>query len=499
MKRRAFAIALILTLSSVVIAQVVKGIARVSVDSAGAQASGTSANARIAANGRFVCFESNAPNLVPNDTNGVTDVFLHDLQTKVTTRVSVDSAGNEGDARGVDCAISADGRFVAFNSGAQNWSIGGAQPTSDVYIRDIQTSTTSRISKPGPLNLLYIRSDRPSMSADGRFVAYDSDFKNQVPNDNNNALDVFVVDRTTGAIERVSVNTAGMEANAVQGSGSPAISNDGRFVAFISDATNLAPGSQPGFNVYLRDRTTPSTTLIGPGTGTLRSLAISGDGRFIALETDAPLAPNDTNNVRDVVVFDRAGGGFTRPSVGTAGTQSNGWSGMVEISQDGRFVAFASDATNLDANDTNGVRDVFVHDRNNTTTRRVSVDPNGNQANGVCEAPDTTTDAMTVAFASNASNLVPNDTNGAVDVFIVERGALQPPPDRGTSGWWCIPIRGPFRPLTGYWGGMARCFALPLGFIFGLAYLVRGLWNTVNPRDPRDPPFDPRDPRNPRP
>ena len=500
MKRRAFLIALILVLPAIVVTQIVKNIVRISVDSAGVQGSAVSGVPRIAANGRFTCFESEATNLVPGDTNGYKDIFVHDLQAKATTRVSVDSAGTEADFRSRNCAISADGRFVAFNSGAQNWAIGGVQPTSDVYLRDTQTNTTTRISKVGPLNLAFIRSDKVAISADGRFVAYDSDYKNQVPNDTNNALDVFVVDRNSGVIERVSVNTAGVQANAVQGSGDPAISSDGRFVAFLSDATNLAPASPPGFNVYLRDRTGPpaATTLVGPGTGSLRSVAISGDGRLIAFVTSAALAPNDTNGVADVVVFDRVGGSFALASVGPTGTLANGASESVQISQDGRFVVFASDATNLVAGDTNGVRDVFVRDRNDNSTRRVSVDSLGTQANGTCGAPDTTTDAMTIAFQSDASNLVANDTNAVGDVFVVERGFLPPPDTGGPSGWWCIPIRGPFKSWTGYWGSMVRCFTLPLGFVFVLVLALRRLFPRPNPLPPPGPGPNPPGPPPPR-
>lgn len=481
MGRRAFLIALILILPLVVAGQVVKSIWRVSVDSAGAQANGPSGAPHVAANGGIVCFESDAPNLVPNDTNGSRDVFVHDLQAKTTTLVSVDSAGAQSNGRSSNCSISADGRFVSFSSRATNWQGGGVSPTNDVYLRDLQTNTTTRMSKAGPLNLFNLRSDKSAISANGQFIAYDSDYRNQVANDNNNALDVFVRDRMTQAIERVSINTTGVEANAVQGSGDPAISADGRYVAFVSDATNLAPAASPGFNVYLRDRTVQTTNLVGPGTGALRSLAISGDGRFIAFETNATLAPNDVNGVQDVVVFDRTAGTYELASV-SSGMQANAWSGAVQISQDGRFVVFASDATNLVVGDTNGARDVFLHDRNDKSTKRVSVDAAGTQANGACEAPDTTRDAMVVAFQSAASNLVPTDTNGAADVFVVERGFLLPPPDTRTSGWWCIPIRGPFRPLSGYWGSMVRCFALPLGFVVLAIWGIRRMSYTRNSR-----------------
>jgi Tol biopolymer transport system component len=156
---------------------------RVSVSSDGGQASGSSVTPAVSDDGRFVAFNSNASNLVPNDTNSVNDVFVHDLETRATTRVSVDSLGNEASAQS-----------------------------------------------------LY-----PDISADGRFVAFPSEAPNLVPGDTNGAFDIFVHDRLLGATERVSVDSAEAQANAAS-SGNPYISGDGRFVVFDSAASNLVPG-----------------------------------------------------------------------------------------------------------------------------------------------------------------------------------------------------------------------------------------------------------------
>ncbi len=218
---------------------------RVSVDSAGGQANdfsgaapSISVDTSISADGRFVVFQSDATNLVAGDTNGASDVFVHDRQTGTTTRVSVDSAGHE--ATGLypasgDPAISADGRFVAFDSNATNLVAGDTNSAYDIFVHDRQTGTTTRVSVDSAGN--QANGYDPSLSADGRFVAFTSGASNLVAGDTNGASDVFVHDRQTGTTTRVSVDSAGWQAYSF--SHLPSISADGRFVAFASNATNL--------------------------------------------------------------------------------------------------------------------------------------------------------------------------------------------------------------------------------------------------------------------
>jgi Tol biopolymer transport system component len=215
----------------------------------------------------------------------------------------------------------------------------------------------------------------PSISADGLIVAFNTDASNLVAGDTNGKWDVFVHDRATGTTERVSVRSNGSEANGV--SELPALSSDGRFVSFDGDASNLVVGDRNRCNdVFVHDRATGATERVSvdssgtEGAASSHYAAISGDGRFVTFSSVAVnLVAGDTNGRTDIFVHDRASGVTERVSVDSAGVQSNGNSGESDfpvISADGNAVAFASEATNLVAGDTNGVMDMFVHERCST-------------------------------------------------------------------------------------------------------------------------------------
>jgi Tol biopolymer transport system component len=363
------------------------GTERVSVDSAGNQGNLPSYSTAISADGRFVAFASDADNLVPGDTNGQTDIFVHDRKTGATERVSIDSAGNQGNLPSFDPAISANGRFVAFRSDADNLvpgdTNGGGPPFgADVFVHDRRTGATERVSIDSAGNQGNLPSFDPAISANGRFVAFSSFADNLVPGDTNGgdllfgAADVFVHDRRTGVTTRVSVDSAGNQAN--NGSLAPAISANGRFVAFSSDADNLVPGDTNG-----------------------------GGGPFLT-GTDA-------------FVHDHKTGATERVSIDSAGNQGNLPSYSAAISANGRFVAFSSDADNLVPGDTNGETDAFVHDRKTGATERVSIDSAGNQGNNFSYSAAISANGRFVAFGSLADNLVPGDTNGQIDVFVHDR------------------------------------------------------------------------------
>jgi Tol biopolymer transport system component len=281
---------------------------RVSVDSAGRQANGPSSVAAISANGRFVAFESDATNLVAGDTNGLTDIFVHDLVARTTTRVSVDSLGRQANGPSFNPSISSDGRFVAFESNATNLVTGDTNGRPDIFVRDLLTGKTTRVS----VDSVGRQANGPSLSAaisgDGRFVAFESDATNLVAGDTNGRRDIFVYDMATRATTRVSVDSLGRQANGP--SFSAAISGDGRFVAFESDATNLVPAdSLLKRDVFVRDLVLGSTVRASVDSdgrqalGASSGAAISGDGRSVAFESDASnLVPGDTNLTRDVFV-----------------------------------------------------------------------------------------------------------------------------------------------------------------------------------------------------
>ena len=273
---------------------------------------------------------------------------------------------------------------------------------------------------------------RDQLSADGRYVAFVSGATNLIPDDTNNAEDVFVKDRQTGATTRVSVaSQTGEQAN--NGSGAAAISGDGRYVAFYSDASNLVSGDTNGIgDIFVHDRQTGLTTCVSVdssgheanGENSDRYMAISGDGRYVAFSSEATnLISGDTNNVGDIFVHDRQTGQTRRVSVASNGAEANGGSGAVDISDDGRYVAFSSGATNLVAGDTNGKADVFVYDLQTGATTRVSVNTSGEQADGGGGSPAISGDGRYVVFLSASGNLDPraDEYSHSVLVYVHDR------------------------------------------------------------------------------
>ena len=267
----------------------------------------------------------------------------------------------------------------------------------------------------------------PAISSSGRFVAFKSDATNLVPGDTNRYEDVFVHDRKTGNTRRVSVTSGGAQGNG--SSFEPVISAGGRFVAFGSFATNLVPGDTNDYeDVFVHDRRTGKTWRVsvssGGSQGNVYSYgpAISPGGRFVAFSSSATnLVPRDTNDSGDVFVHDRRTGTTERVSVSSDGAQGNQQSSQPAISPGGRFVAFSSQATKLVPGDTNRWDDVFVHDRRTGTTERVSVSSGGAQGNKGSGSPTISPGGRFVAFSSAATNLVPGDTNGLIDVFVRDR------------------------------------------------------------------------------
>ena len=343
---------------------------RASVASDGAQGNSDSYYPSISADGRYVAFQSDASNLVSGDTNGSPDVFVHDRQSGQTKRVSVASDGTQGS--GSYPSISADGRYVAFMSAASNL-VSGDTCCSDIFVHDRQSGQTTRVSVASDGTQGNSGSEYPSISADGRYVAFRSYASNLVSGDTNGAVDIFVHDRQSGQTERVSVASDGVQGNDY--SSYLSISADGRYVAFRSSASNLVSG--------------------------------------------------DTNGYWDIFVHDRQSGGTTRVSLASDGAQGNYGSSYPSISADGRYVAFMSAASNLVSGDT-CCSDIFVHDRQSGQTTRVSVASDGAQGNNHSWYPSISADGRYVAFHSYASNLVSGDTNSAPDVFVHDRGGAGP-------------------------------------------------------------------------
>ncbi len=402
-------------------------IERVSVSDNGTQGNGDSGSPRLSYDGRYVAFLSSANNLVPNDTNGCEDAFRYDRETKIIQRVSLSSSGTQGNG---NCyyipSISGDGRYIAFESHASNLVPNDLNGRWDIFVRDCQTNTTTIVSVASNGTQGNHDSSTPSISADGRYVTFESFANNLVPNDTNNYLDIFVHDLQTQVTTRVSVSDNGTQGNAV--SSKPCISDDGRYVVFESAANNLIPDdTNIGLEIFIRDLQSLTTRRVSIGlngaqaNSTALVPTISADGRYVAFSSDSSnLVLNDTNGQPDVFVYDRLMGTTSRISVGSDGTQGNGISDYPNISDDGHYVAFISMASNLVANDTNNSYDVFVHHLQAQTTMRVNVSDSGAEGNRGGSIPCMSGDGRYISFGSYSSNLVPADTNAAHDVFVAD-------------------------------------------------------------------------------
>jgi Tol biopolymer transport system component len=360
---------------------------RVSVASDGTEGNSNSNTPAISADGRYVSFQSEANNLVPGDTNGAVDIFVHDRQTGQTSRVSLATDGTQGNWHSLFPSISADGRYVAFRSAANNLVPGDTNSWPDIFVHDRQTGQTSRVSLATDGMQGNGDSNWPSISDDGRYVAFYSEASNLTLDDTNDVEDVFVHDRQTGETSRISVATDGTQGNSL--SGDPSISADGRYVAFASLASNLTPGDTNGEpDIFVHDRQTGQTSRVSvaadgmQANGSSERPSISADGRYVAFHSVASnLIPADTNGTVDIFVHDRQTGQTSRVSVAADGTQGMGYSGFSSISADGRYVSFLSAASNLIPGDTNNQPDIFVHDRQTGQINHVSVASDGTQGN----------------------------------------------------------------------------------------------------------------------
>jgi hypothetical protein len=404
----------------------VLAIQRVSVGLGGVEGNGLSFNSSISGDGRYVTFLSYASNLVAEDTYGTFDIFVYDTQTNTTQRASVGTGGIQANGDSFGPSISGDGRYVAFESSASNLVTGDTNRQDDIFVYDILNNMTQRVS----VGLGGVEGNglsfNSSISGDGRYVTFLSYASNLVEGDTNDQGDIFVYDRQTNTTQRVSVGTGGIQANGFSGDAS--ISGDGRYVAFKSSASNLVTGdTNDQDDVFVYDRQTNTTQRVSVGPGGIQANdgnsgvpSISEDGRYVVFESYA------SNLV--------AGDTSNSLDIFVYDLQTNttqrvpvgaggGGSLTPSISGDGRYVAFESLASNLVAGDTNGTFDVFVYDTLTNSIQRVSEGAGGIQANGESFYPSISADGSYVTFASLASNLVEGDTNGTYDIFRVALNA----------------------------------------------------------------------------
>ena len=443
---------------------------RMSVSSSGKQANGYSHYPSISANGRYVAFESDASNLVANDTNAQRDVFVRDRIAKTTTRVSTSSTGTQSSGGSAYASISSDGRYVAFNSAASNLVPNDTNAVPDVFVRDTVANTTIRASVSSIGAQGNGRSAFAAISQDGRHVAFESNASNLVDGDSGGWTDIFVHDLQTRKTVRTSVGFSGTEAHGW--SSEVSISADGRFVAFASNAPDIVPGdvNPPSIrrkmcdefillvcatdplevDVFVHDRDAdrdgvfdePAATSNAqvsvsteglPANGVSALPSISANGRYVTFHSDATTLDKrllgesiqvfvrDRDTDADNVFDEPAAVSTQLASAAANGQIANSTSYVPSISPNGRFVVFESWATNL-AEGTGG-RQVFVKDLESGQVVKASVSSTGQEANwtgtlqSLCFCAVLAGDGSVVAFESQATNLVSNDTNNSPDVF----------------------------------------------------------------------------------
>jgi WD40-like Beta Propeller Repeat len=416
-------------------------IERVSVASDGAEANSDSSSGVVSGDGRYIAFSSEATNLVATDANGiVTDIFLFDRQTEATTLISVSSDGTQGNSSSGAPSISADGNLIAFSSASNNLVSNDINTKRDIFVHDRNTGETTRVSVTSNGTEANGESRLPMISADGRYVVYISVASNLVGNDTNTDIDIFVHDRNTGQTTRVSVTSNGMEVSG--NSQDPTISGDGRYVAFYSYASNLVGGDDNNaLDIFVHDRTTGETMRASVASDGTQANSdsfvpkISANGRYVAYYSDATnLISGDTNNYGDVFVHDLQTGATTRVSLTDHGGQPNRQSSPGAISEDGRYIAFHSGATNLSAGDSDIFEDVYVYDQTIGTSMRVSKPISGTQNNETSYATAMSAGGEFIIFSSTASTFVADDTNNTEDIFVAPMSVNPPevtpdPPD----------------------------------------------------------------------
>jgi len=380
----------------------------------------------VSADGRFVVFSSTAGDLVANDTNGVSDVFLRDRSLGTTTRISVNKDdGGDASAESHTPSISGNGRFIAFASLASDLVDGDGNGFLDVFVYDRVAGQMVRASFAASIGETDGDSIDPYIDGDGRYVVFTSTATNLVSEGANTNQDIYLFDLFLKEITKITVRP--VPALSEGYSRLPAISSDGRHVVFSSRDTELVAGDTNGTqDVFVRDLQTWAIERVSLSTGGAEAdgwngeAAINADGSVVAWwSTATNLVEGDDNEQSDIFVRDRTAGTTTRVNVSSEGEQSIGaGSWHVTITDDGRFVVFLSDASNLDDRDVNGTGDVFSYDRLTGITRLHSLTPGGTGGNFYSRCPSVTGDGLYIAFESGASDFVDDDDNVEQDVFL---------------------------------------------------------------------------------
>lgn len=398
---------------------------RVSVDSGAGQANAVSAAPAISSDGRYVAFDSLASNLA-TDTNGVADVFVRDRQLGSTQWVSVATGGGQADGASTRPSISANGQWVVFESLASTLAANDSNAVQDIFVRDRVAGTTERVSIATSGTQANAASYNAAISGDGRYVAFESDASNLVDGDTNNVSDIFIHDRSTHATNVVHLGTS--MANGA--SRAPAISSDGALLAFSSKATNLVYGDSNGLaDIFVYERSTGAISRVSIDSlgkalgGDAENPSVSGNGRYVAFELYYIDPVSGVRSGRSAVFIRDLLNGVTNQLIVTG----NAYSGNMRaphMSFDGRLVSFEHYVADI-GNPSNGKWDVSLYDQDLGSVRLLAVNAVGVHANAESIQAVPSGDGLSFAFNSNATNLVDADTNLASDVFVRQIPAIE--------------------------------------------------------------------------
>jgi len=385
-------------------------------------------NPTISADGQFVAFDGGWTGFGSED-DSAQDVLVKNLTTGTVTNEHKTAGGDFGLSGSGASVISADGAWLAFTSSSA--LVPGNPPSQTLYVASTTSSAIEAASTTGGGAFANGPSDNPDISADGRYVVFESRATNLAGGGNATYDDIFVKDLDTGAIERISTSLTGGDANA--DCSDPKVSADGRFVVFSSAATNLSVSETGGFNadIYVWDRVDGSLTNITAGVGgSFESLSPDvayddGYGGVVVFQTGKALLAEDTSNATDIYAFSLYDGTFQLVSTRADGSQVGVGSQEPSVSGDGRWVVFRGFSDQLVDGDSNGYADIFVKDLYTGAIALVS-DPVGGQANqSASRNPEISLGGDWIVFESSASNLAGTDDNGGLtDVFRVSNPLL---------------------------------------------------------------------------
>ncbi len=390
----------------------------------------------VSGDGRYSAFITQGNNLV---VPGQPGVMRRDHQDNETLKVNIVSGSGASDdttaSPNFRLSITPDGRYIAFTSAGTNLDsiTPDTNGVNDVFRHDTLTGTTIRVSlvDGGVLQGgVGLASENPCISPDGNFVAFES-VAALKGSDTNGLRDIYVRNITANTTSLASVSSGGALANGA--SKQPTMRNHGQAVAFSSDATNLivpADGNSAS-DVYLRDLTGSTTILISktpggvPGAGSSTGPYMTPDTRYISFTSNAGDLGPTSNGFNQIYLYDRNTSTMTIESVATGGTLGNANCGLATLSDNARYIAIQSDATNLVTPDVGGFTDCFVRDRTANVTIRVSQSTAGVQGNGHSFDPNLSGDGRWIDFHGFPTNFGFTDTNGVDDDFMV-RNLLAP-------------------------------------------------------------------------